>query len=307
MFTLYNVSTSIHYWRRIIIQLEECIIAFLEHILIRNTTATVMFYIAHLRSVYNYLHLHGVKSLSEVLDDFTLGFITIQKRTGVTNSTINKRIDCLKRLFKHFKVMHTLVTEKPLKKQNIRFKIVHEYQLKQIINYIYHLPDDEKSLYDKLIVMLLLETGVRINELLCIERCNVDLKSQCILLTKTKTNVNRYVYFKDYTKSLLTKYLSIECYDHPYLLNHFGYAKQLTYKYIVILFQKIKNTYGIKSLSPHMFRHTCATFLIENDAPINAVQKLLGHTSIKTTERYIHESQKKIKNDFMKYFPDLIN
>lgn len=56
-----------------------------------------------------------------------------------------------------------------------------------------------------------------------------------------------------------------------------------------------------------MFRHTCATLLIENDAQINAVQKLLGHTSIKTTERYIHESQKKIKNDFMKFFPDLIN
>jgi integrase/recombinase XerD len=58
-----------------------------------------------------------------------------------------------------------------------------------------------------------------------------------------------------------------------------------------------------KNISPHTLRHSYATHLVENGADIQLVQHMMGHASITTTERYIHMSQRHLKDSISKFHP----
>lgn len=66
----------------------------------------------------------------------------------------------------------------------------------------------------------------------------------------------------------------------------------LTKSTIATKFDKIKKYLNFQKFSPHMLRHTFATVLIENNANINFVKELMGHSNVATTERYLHPSKK---------------
>jgi integrase/recombinase XerD len=58
-----------------------------------------------------------------------------------------------------------------------------------------------------------------------------------------------------------------------------------------------------KKITPHMFRHTAATRLLENGADLRVVQEFLGHSSIRMTERYTHVSKRFLRHTLAKYHP----
>ncbi|MFA7076295.1 MAG: site-specific integrase [Candidatus Izemoplasmatales bacterium] len=176
-----------------------------------------------------------------------------------------------------------------------------EEELKKIMNYINKL--DSSNPYEltrMIIILLLIETGVRQSELLNIKIKNINIESMTIKLTSTKTKEEGYVFFTSMSKQLLQEYINFYP-EREYLLFNYMSYNRFNYRHLNAFMEHLRKTLDIKHCHAHMFRHTMATMLIENGCPIDTVQKLLRHKDISTTQIYLHMTIKKTKSDYDKY------
>lgn len=227
-------------------------------------------------------------------------------RKGLCNNTINKKISLIKRALKYndifIKDIHKIkVTSIQIK----RFQILEEKELKYILGYYSNLDRSDYVKFTKyLCIMIFLYTGVRRTELCNIKISNINLDKCYIILDFTKNKQPRVVLFKDNIKEELIRYISLL--DREYLFYNFKYNRPLKPRDITDFIRYDKKKFNIPYFSPHVLRHTFATLMAENGCSIPALQMILGHSSPKTTNRYLHLSAKTSKDNFDKYFPDNI-
>ncbi len=167
---------------------------------------------------------------------------------------------------------------------------------------------DAFSARNKSLLELLYATGLRISELTNLEFKNIDL-NECIVRIMGKGSKERIVpindlaikYLKIYVKDYRHKLVKTEQNNYVYLNNH---GKKMTRQGIFKMIKKRTIETGIKKdVSPHTLRHSIATHMLENGADLRIIQEFLGHESIGTTQIYTHLTNKKLKNDYMEYFP----
>ena len=152
-----------------------------------------------------------------------------------------------------------------------------------------------KRTSDKLILKLLFDTGLRAKELLSIKVSDIDFERRSITVRNTKNQETRTVFFTETTKSLLMKYIkSRGLKSEDKLFN-------LTYNALYKRLKRIGKKIGI-DLRPHLLRHTFATIAIKKGVPLPAVQKLLGHKDIRTTQIYTHLLTTDLENIYKKTF-----
>jgi integrase/recombinase XerD len=133
---------------------------------------------------------------------------------------------------------------------------------------------------------LLLATGLRVGELVSVSAGDIDLDEQTIRVNG-KGNRQRRVFLMDpRLVELLRRRLS-KCASSPDPLLVARGDRRMTEATMRRRLHRLSERAGIKRrLTPHMFRHTAATLLLENGVDIRFVQRLLGHASIAMTERY---------------------
>lgn len=140
---------------------------------------------------------------------------------------------------------------------------------------------------DKAIIHMLYSTGCRVAELARLDRYQI-LDGQVSVLGKG--NKHRLVFVSQYAKNALSKYLWTRRDNSPALfINH--RKKRLSVSSIERIVREAARAANIdKRVTPHTIRHTFATQLVRNKAPLIAIQKMLGHSSITTTQIYLHVS-----------------
>ena len=160
---------------------------------------------------------------------------------------------------------------------------------------------------NKCIFEVLLCTGCRVNELVNITMNNIDLKAQEIKVLG-KGNKERIVYLGSYAIDSIKEYLNVRNEllnnkSNNYLfLNHLG--NKLTTRGIRDIIDKIllKSSTNLK-LTPHTFRHSFATMLLNEGCDLKSVQELLGHVSLSTTSIYTHISKEELKRVYLQTNP----
>jgi integrase/recombinase XerC len=153
---------------------------------------------------------------------------------------------------------------------------------------------------DRLILELLYGCGIRNSELIGINLDNIRLSAEAILI-RGKGKKERYVPFGDSVKSALLAYLPIRqqklaaCKKntHALLINFRGH--RLTTRSVGRIIKKIAIAKGLPpDVHPHTLRHAFGTHLLEEGADLRAIQEMLGHERLSTTQRYTHLSMKHV-------------
>ncbi|MBP5446830.1 MAG: tyrosine-type recombinase/integrase, partial [Treponema sp.] len=163
------------------------------------------------------------------------------------------------------------------------------------------LRDNCKTIRDLALIDMLSSTGMRVGELVKLNRVDVDfVNRECVVLGKGSKE--RVVYFDARTKLHLQNYLNSRTDDNEALfVSLLEPHNRLEIAGVEIMLRKLGRSLEINKVHPHKFRRTLATRAIDKGMPIEQVQKLLGHQKIDTTMEYAIVDQQNVKNSHKKY------
>ena len=163
------------------------------------------------------------------------------------------------------------------------------------------LRDNCKTIRDLALIDILASTGMRVGELVKLNRVDVDfVNRECVVLGKGSKE--RIVYFDARTKLHLQNYLNSRTDDNEALfVSLLEPHNRLEIAGVEIMLRKLGRSLEINKVHPHKFRRTLATRAIDKGMPIEQVQKLLGHQKIDTTMEYAIVDQQNVKNSHKKY------
>lgn len=161
--------------------------------------------------------------------------------------------------------------------------------------------DNCVELRDLAIIDMLASTGMRVGEMVLLNREDVDFNErECVVFGKG--NKERIVYFDARTKIHLQNYLSKRKDNNPALFVSLKAPyDRLKIGGVEVRLRNFGKQLGLNKVHPHKFRRTLATMAIDKGMPIEQLQKLLGHSKIDTTLQYAMVKQSNVKIAHRKY------
>jgi site-specific recombinase XerD len=146
----------------------------------------------------------------------------------------------------------------------------------------------EKNPKHRLLLMLVYSSGLRVSEVVALKKEHIDLSRKVIHVRLGKGRKDRCTLLSEKAAQFIGEYCAyfdIETWLFPGQRE----ARPLTIRSAQHIFDKAVRCAGIaKKVSIHSFRHSFATHLLESGTDIRYIQTLLGHSNIRTTERYTH-------------------
>ena len=251
------------------------------------SSATIDSYCYALKDYWQYLCRNKVETVTEsVIEDY---FIYLQGKR-YSKTTLRDKYAVLHAYYQ-YAVIHGYYKENPLKikkpkASNDKIKLFSEEEICKILSY-FTVRDNFTKLRDYAIVCTLLSTGVRRSELLAMS----DLSSNSINVLG-KGRKLRILPISASLKAILKSYLvernKIACCPQLFVTRD---GTALTKDGLRAIFTRLSSATGVK-ISTHKFRHTYATLALGNGLPIHNLQYFLGHSSISTTQIYLHHADK---------------
>ncbi len=158
-------------------------------------------------------------------------------------------------------------------------------------------PQNITNLRNKLTLTLLYSTGLRISELITLKTDAIDEQEHTIRI-RGKGEKDRLVIFDNETLRLIHEYLDKRNMDNEYLFVN-QRNRPLTSRYVQLMIKEYAKKAGItKKVTPHVLRHSFATHLLKNGVDIRAIQQLLGHSNLSTTQIYTSVDMHTLKDAY---------
>lgn len=245
-----------------------------------------------------------LKSTGKEVQDITTDDLRIYLDAYQTNNGVSKvTIDNIRRILSTF--FAWLEDENFIIKSPVRR--IHKVKTCKTVKETYSdeflelMRDNAESVRDLAMIDLLASTGIRVGELVLINRTDVDfVNRECIVLGKG--NKQRKVYFDARTKIHLQRYIASRTDDNPALFVTLNKPyNRLQIKGVEMRLKRLGHKLGLTRVHPHKFRRTLATMAIDKGMPIEQVQQLLGHESVDTTLQYAMVNQNNVKLSHHRY------
>lgn len=222
--------------------------------------------------------------------------------------TVKRKIASIKAFYNYLEE-EVIINENPFRKIKVKFKekttlprIIPREEIEQLLNYMYssltgnNVSEYKYTLRDVAVVEMFFATGARVYEISNIREESINLNSGLIKIMG-KGGKERYVQISNPSVlALLRKYYR----ENEKAIKKCGFffinnrKNRYTEQSMRLMMKKYAQLAGInRKITPHMFRHSFATYLIEEGVDVSCVQQILGHSSIKTTQIYIHIAAKK--------------
>ncbi|QWC00127.1 tyrosine-type recombinase/integrase [Mycoplasmatota bacterium] len=227
--------------------------------------------------------------------------------------SIRRKISSVRSLFDYL-IAEELIEENPFENVDLPKvkkslpKFIYEEEMLKFLNGI----DDSTALgkRNRVLFELLYGCGLRVSEVTNMVIGDIDFVSKEILI-HGKGSVDRVVPVHSYGLEIVKDYLSearvelalkSQAHDNELLLNYKG--TPLTSRGVrVILNKELEKQASAMNLSPHSFRHSFATHLLNRGVDLRSVQELLGHVSLSTTQIYTKISNEKLQDEYLKAHP----
>ena len=273
---------------------------------------TVKNYTSDVISLANFVSSEDIDEQPKNCSKETLQRFIYQQSKSINNSSQARRISAIKSFF-NFLIFEKLRTNSPA-------DLIEGPKLGRKLPDILNLMEIEKILLgvelslpnghrNRAIIETLYGSGLRVSELVNLTLSNIFFKEDLIKITG-KGDKQRLVPLGNYSKKFIQIYINeirslkkITKEHNDYLfLNRNG--RKMTRAMIYTIVKESALKAGIKQkISPHTFRHSFATHLLENGADLRTIQLLMGHESITTTEIYTHLDNKQLKRVLEEFHP----
>jgi len=277
------------------------------------STNSIVSYKADLNRYINFLfNIESIKNLNSIRQIHIRNFIRYLNDQNLSSSSINRSFSSIRSYHKFLsgeeKMSHnpTQLLEPPKQSKKLP-KVLSVQEINEIINSVNL--ESPMGYRDIAILETLYSAGLRVSELCALEMNNI-LSDSSMLRVLGKGNKERFVplgskvikLIDDYCKHDRSKLVDKKKSDGNIFLSKNG--KQLTRMTIFNIMKKWTQISGInKDISPHTFRHSFATHLLEGGADLRAVQEMLGHSDISTTQIYTHLDNEYLKEVHQTFHP----
>ena len=280
-----------------------------------HSSNTINSYLSDLKSFEKYLLKRKI-SFKETINDTEVvkKYFRYLSRSKISPRSIKRKFSSLSSYFSYLierkkikkNPLNGIYTPKLIKKLPTVLSVE---EIKKIFKQSENSDNELLGLRDRCIIELLYSCGLRVSELCELKVNNIQFDSNVIRFFG-KGNKERIIPLTFYAKEWLEKYLyqsrqilsnrKLSDQKYVFLSNN---GKRLTRAAIWQSIKKYVGAAGItKTVSPHTFRHSFATHLVDGGANLVEIQKLLGHSDISTTEIYVHLSKDFIDSEYMKAF-----
>lgn len=233
--------------------------------------------------------------------------------------TVRRKIASLKAFF-HYLEYKDFILINPFNKLQIKFrepitlpKVIPLHIIKSFLITLYKQEELVSSPFqvkcisrDIAVIELLFATGIRISELCSLKQCNIDFIEKNVLINGKGSKERRIQIGNDDVMLALQNYQ--EYFKEELITSDYFFINRinnrLSEQSVRYMIDKYSKLAAIElHITPHMFRHSFATYLLEEDVDIRYIQEMLGHSSINITQIYTHVTMAKQKNILTKKHP----
>jgi integrase/recombinase XerC len=285
--------------------------AFLRHLHVERNASelTLKSYAEDFESFYDYLRerVGGVPEARDVTTGTLRGYVAYLHECQYARTTIARRLACLRSFFR-YTTREGITDSNPaqaLRTPRTGRKLPHFLTTEQIAQLLEAPPaNDPMGLRDRAILETMYSAGLRVAELVSLNLSSWDREAN-ILRVLGKGRKERIAPVGRYAAIALDRWLEIRTISpdakgedkDALFLNRFG--ERLTTRSIGRMLEKHLAATGLNRLTtPHTLRHSFATHLLDGGADLRAVQELLGHKSLTTTQIYTHVSTRRMRETY---------